>query len=277
MEALLLCGIYALAFSVLFYTFAAESYILSSCALIMTLYFSQKRNPWMVIPLGAIAAGITVTSVLLWALIVFLSGGKLRYRLAVLLSGGILFCLLTGISPVGPQFFGNIFSAGMGSAENYRDSYTGLPLLRMVFYVFFGSTFFYIDTQNASPFGEFQGDALSFLPSAPVPITAMMAVWVILLVLAIVRGRKDRNLWAPLAVLMFNLLLHGAIQYGLKEGFLYSLHHLFAQICLAALLVRNAEKEKTIVRCSLCLFLICEVVLNLCGYISLVQYINGCL
>ena len=42
--ALLLCGIYALSFSVLFFTFIAESYALSALLLVLSFYFARREN-----------------------------------------------------------------------------------------------------------------------------------------------------------------------------------------------------------------------------------------
>ena len=72
-----------------------------------------------------------------------------------------------------------------------------------------------------------------------------------------------------------NLLLHGVVQYGLKEGFLYSLHHLPAQILLAALALRAPEGRDS--RCAEVLvwcYVAGEVLLNLPGYGQLVQFIT---
>ena len=152
-------------------------------------------------------------------------------------------------------------------------------MLRYAFFIFFGSTFFFVDTQNATPFGDYPGDALSFLPSAPPLIVAAMAFWCAVLIAAVIKGRRDPLLLAPLGVLIFNLLLHGALQYGLKEGFLYSLHHLSAQLLIAALLLRPKEQPAgtwdKIPPIALSVFLLCEILLNLPGYFQLVHYIGG--
>ena len=79
----------------------------------------------------------------------------------------------------------------------------------------------------------------------------------------------------PLAVLGCSLFLHGVLQYGLKEAFLYSLHHLPAQICIAALPLapQTSKWERRIVSGILTAYLICLVVLDLPGYQALWQYI----
>ena len=129
---------------------------------------------------------------------------------------------------------------------------------------------------DQSAFGEFPGDALTFIPSASPLITAAGAVWLGLLVWASWRYRRSPLLWAPLAVLGCNLLLHGVIQYGLKEAFLYSLHHLPAQMCIAALpLSREAGAwERRAVTWGLGVYALGLVVLNLPGYQALAQYLT---
>jgi len=279
--ALLLCAIYALAFSTLFFTFIAEHFILSTLLLMMSFYYARGRKTWLLVILGVLTAGITVTNAALWAAIVWFSGeptaANRRRRALTLFLGGLCFCAVVALSPVGKVFFQNIIGGGMNSFHNYGGHYGLLEAVRWVFFTFFGSTFFYLDTASASPFGEFAGHALSFLPAAPLPIAAAMVLWVLLLAWAAVRGHRDRLLWAPLAVLLCNLALHGLLQYGLKEGFLYSLHHLQAQILIAALALKpEAEpRQRRTAGIALVLFLACVVLLNLPGYGALLRFILG--
>ena len=279
-HTVLLCAIYALSFSTLFYTFIAESYINSSCILLMSYYYARRKNSAAVVLLGVLAAGVTITNAFLWAIIVFATSTQsLKKRLALLVLGGVCFCLAVALSPAGRIFFQDTLAVCFGSAENYSDHFPLLTMLRYAFFIFFGSTFFFVDTQNATPFGDYPGDALSFLPSAPPLIVAAMAFWCAVLIAAVIKGRRDPLLLAPLGVLIFNLLLHGALQYGLKEGFLYSLHHLSAQLLIAALLLRPKEQPAgtwdKIPPIALSVFLLCEILLNLPGYFQLVHYIGG--
>ena len=279
-RALLLCAVYALAFSTLFYTFVAESYILSALLLLMTFYYARRRNGPVTVLLGVLTAGVTITNAALWAVIVCLadSGGgasSWKRRLILLASGGAAFCLVTALLPVGPFFFANLFVRGLDSAGSFSDRFGLLEVLVRAFFIFFGSTAFYLHTAPHSPFGEFSGDALSFLPSASFPIVLAALAWLALLAWTAVRHRKSPLLWAPLAVLGCNLLLHGAAQYGLKEGFLYSLHHLPAQILIVSLAVgpeadrRRGRLAEGLLWC----YLGCEAVLNLPGYLELARFV----
>ncbi len=276
-RALLLCAAYALAFSTLFYTFVAETYILSALVLLMTFYYAREGKGAATVALGVCAAGITITNAVLWAAIVWLGGaGSRRRRLAILALGGAAFCAVAALMPVGEFFFSRIISGGLSSAESFRDSFGLLELLKRVFFAFFGSTAFWLDTVEATPFGDWTGDALSFLPSAPWPIVAAALVWVGLLAWGVIRGRRSSLLWAPLGVLGCNLLLHGAIQYGLKEGFLYSLHHLPAQVLLVALALKRGPEGREVrwteglVWC----YVICQAALNVPGYLELARFIT---
>ena len=96
------------------------------------------------------------------------------------------------------------------------------------------------------------------------------------LVFAAVKFRKDSRLWAPLAVIIANLLLHGAAQYGLKEAFLYSLHHLPAQALVVSLLLSSEAGEKTGKVAAWCAmgFFVLVVALNVPGYIELFRFIG---
>lgn len=274
--ALLLCGVYALAFSTLFYTFVAETYILSALLLLMSFYYAGEGNGPATVLLGICTAGVTITNAALWAVIVWLAHrGSWKRRLGLLVLGGAGFCVVTALLPVGNFFFSSIISGGLYSAQSFRDHFGPLELLVRVFFVFFGSTAFFLHTALETPFGDYPGDALSFLPSASWPIVVLALAWVALLVWGIVRRRRSPLLWAPLGVLGCNLLLHGVVQYGLKEGFLYSLHHLPAQILLAALALqapegRDSRWAEVLVWC----YVAGEVLLNLPGYGQLVQFIT---
>lgn len=276
--SLLFCGIYSFAFSTLFYTFIAESYIFSSLILLMTYYYARENNFPVTVILGALAAGITITNAALWAAIVFFSGGNIKDRLVTLVSGGVLFCLLVAILPIRNGFFSYILPGSLSSAENYSDSFGILQAAVYTFFAFFGSTVFYLDTMDVSAFREFKGDALTFIPSASIPVVIISLCWLILLIFTAAYCRKEKMLIPPLAVLGLNLLLHGLIQYGLKEAFLYSLHHFTAQILIIALLfcpdmqIKKAYKKSVLI--FLALFLVCTVLLNIPGYMEIASFIT---
>lgn len=275
-RALLLCAIFGLSFSTLFYILVGESYIYSALVLLLTFYFARRGSLAVTAALGVLAAGITITNGGLWAVIVLCSGGNFGKKLATLVLGGGGFCAAVALTPMRTFFFTKLLPGALGSANSFSDHFSPLEALRRVFYAFFGSTGFYLDTANESAFGEFPGDALSFLPSAPLPVTAAALAWMGLLVWAAVKYRRSPLLWAPLAVLGCNLLLHGVIQYGLKEAFLYSLHHLPAQMCIAALPLSPAagRTERRAVTWGLSAYALCLAVLNLPGYQALFQYLS---
>lgn len=273
LKALMLCAIYACSFSTLFYTFTAESYILSSLLLLLAFTYAPKNMPITVL-LGVLTAGVTITNAFLWALIVVFSGNNRKKTLLTLLLGGLCFCAAVAVLPIRHAFFGNIFSGALNSAKNYSDHYSILEMLRRGFFIFFGSTTFWLDTADSSPFGDFQGDALSFLPSAPGLTVAAMVLWCALLLCGIARARKDRLLAAPLSVLLFSVLLHGVIGYGIKEGFLYSLHHFSAQILIIGLAVRGERKKTIWADILLAAFLLAVLTLNLPGYRELAAFLN---
>lgn len=276
-HALLLCAVYALSFSTLFYTFVAESYIIAAALLMMTFYYARRQNAPVTVLLGVLAAGATITNAALWAVIVWLAHrGSWKRRLLLLALGGAAFCAVTAVLPVGRPFFTQLISGGLSSAHNYSDHFGVPETLVRVFFIFFGSTAFYLHTAPQSPFGEFPGDALSFLPSASPLIVLAALVWLALLVWTAARRRKDPLLWAPLGVLGVNLLLHGVIQYGLKEGFLYSLHHWPAQILIVSLSLGAdcRERERRWAEGVLWCYLLCEIALNIPGYLALAQFIT---
>ena len=98
-QSLMACSIYAFAFSTLFYTFVAESYILSALFIIMTFYYSRRQNTPVTVILGVFTAGVTITNAIIWAIIVASSGGGWKRRIATLTMGGAAFCFVTLIMP----------------------------------------------------------------------------------------------------------------------------------------------------------------------------------
>ena len=81
---------------------------------------------------------------------------------------------------------------------------------------------------------------------------------------------------APLAVLALNLVLHGLIQYGLKEAFLYSLHHYPAQLLIAGLLFRGTgERRKRTAAALLGVYGLCLIVWNIPSYVNLTRFLGG--
>lgn len=268
---LLLCAIYATAFSTVFFTFIAESFIISALLLMMSYYYIEHGNFPMASILGALTAGITITNAFLWALIVLFSFNNWKYKLKTIICGGVLFIILVSILPVRSIFWNNIISGSLNSARNYSDNFSIIETISRLFFAFFGSTIFYINTTNASPFDDFRGDALSFIPSASLPIIIMSFLSMVLLVYSIIINRKEKSLYPALTVLLFNFLLHGVIQYGLKEAFLYSLHHLAAQILIIGHLFKS--KPQKIITIFFALFLICEILLNIRGCHEIIRFI----
>lgn len=276
-QALLLCGVYALAFSTVFFTFVAETYVVSALVLVMTFYYVRQGNGPATVALGVLAAGVTVTNAVLWAAIVWLGEpGSWKRRLVLLMLGGACFCGVIALLPVGAFFFERVIPGGVGSALSFRDQFPIQEVLVRSFFIFFGSTSFYLHTTEESPFGGYEGEALSFLPSADGPVIAAGVVWLLLLAASAVWARRDQRVRAPLGVLGINLLLHGAVQYGLKEGFLYSLHHWPAQVLIAALALRpgTARWRSRVCEGIVWGYLLCEGVLNLPGYRELVEFIT---
>ena len=275
-RALTVCGIFALSFSVLFFTFIAESYILSALLLTASFYFA-RRHIWIVTGvLGVLTAGVTLTNGVLWALIVLLSGDRFWKRAAVIVSAAAVFCAIAAALPIRDIFYSTLLTGSKSSLGNYSDRFGFFEVVSRTFFAFFGSTLFYLKTESASPFGQYGGDALSFVPAASVPVVIAGVLWLAALVFAAVRFRRDSRIWAPLAVIAANILLHGAAQYGLKEAFLYSLHHLPAQILAVSLLLSPEAGEKTGRAAAWCAtgFFILVIALNIPGYIELFRFIG---
>lgn len=59
-HALLVCAVYALSLSVLFYTFTAESYILPALVLTASYWYAGERRTAPTVMLGVLAAGVTI-------------------------------------------------------------------------------------------------------------------------------------------------------------------------------------------------------------------------
>ncbi len=273
----LVCLVYAFAFSTVFFTFVAESYILSSLVLMMSYWYAREQRTLPTIVLGVLAAGITITNAVLWAIIVFFSGGSLRRRIAEFFAAGTIFCLLVAILPIRTVFYSSIFTGAMNSARNYSSH---LPVSEAVIWMFsmlICTPFFSIDMVNASPFGDFSGDALSFVPVSNAVTICFGVMWMIVLLYAIIKCRRSPLILSPLAVLAANFILHGIIQYGLKEGFLYCLHHLSAQLLIGALLLcpEAGKRSNRLAVAAFSSFFAAEFLVNAPGYLRILGFLQG--
>ena len=242
-HTVLLCAIYALSFSTLFYTFIAESYINSSCILLMSYYYARRKNSAAVVLLGVLAAGVTITNAFLWAIIVFATSTQsLKKRLALLILGGVCFCLAWRCLRQAASFSGTL-AVCFGSAENYSDHFPLLTMLRYAFFIFFGSTFFFVDTQNATPLRLSRRRAFvsAFRPTADRGRHG-----------ALVRRADCRRhqkgaaihfCWLP-GRAHFQPSTARCAAVRPERRFLYSLHHLSAQLLIAALLLRRKNSPQ---------------------------------
>ncbi len=251
LKSALLTGLYGLSCSSLLFMLVAESYAYSGLVLILAWWCILNKKPTGTVITGILAGGITITNFFIWALMALFYGldfslkdGPAAKRKLLNLfiknslrigAAGVGLLVTIALLPLRQAFFGQL-QVFRSSPANYRDAFPLFEAVKNVFYTLFGSPLQYIDTVNQTPFGAYPGTAVSFVPSAGLVQSAFIAIWIALLAIGAFYGfKKGRLAWAPLAVLAFNLGLHGFIQYGLKEGFLYSLHHLFAQILLAAM------------------------------------------
>ena len=250
-KSALLTGLYGISCSSLLFMLVAESYTYSGLVLILAWWCMLNKRPIGTVITGILAGGITITNFFIWALMALfygldfsLKGGQEAKRKLLNLfiknslrigAAGVGLLGTIALLPLRQAFYGQL-QVFKSSPANYRDAFPLFEAVKNVFYTLFGSPIQYIDTVNQTPFGAYLGTAVSFVPSAGLFQSAFIAAWIVLLAIGTYFGfKKGKLAWAPVAVLVFNLGLHGFIQYGLKEGFLYSLHHLFAQILLAAL------------------------------------------
>ncbi len=274
--ALLLCGIYAASFSVLFFCFVGESYALSALILALSFYLARRGNGPVTALLGALAAGTTVTNGVFWAAIVLLSGGSRKKRLLTLATGTALFFALVAAFPVRTVFFQRLIIQRRAEQR---------PELQRPFRRFSGAAFcvfclFRLDGlrprhADAVALRGLRGRRASLRAVSPVGghgrgVGLFRAARV-----GVRAHRRDRRLYAPLAVLALNLLLHGVLQYGLKEAFLYSLHHYPAQMLIAGLLLCGKKREKRIALPLLCAYGVCLLVMNVPGYVNLIRFLGG--
>ena len=270
--------IYALSCSNLLYTFIVESYILSGTILILSYWCLLEKKFKSLFVLGILAGGVTITNFALWALMVLFLNDTLRTKLKVIVSSGVGLLITIAVLPIRGVFFTNVFKVFISSPQNYADKFDLLTAGKMGYYSLFGSTYMFIDTVNKSPFGEYAGKAISFVASAPTWMFAAMCVWVAGLIAAIIIGcyNKDKLLLIPMAVLMFSLVLHVLIQYGLKESFLYSLHHSFAQILIIGYLFKgfSGKLGRRILYGLGFAYLAVMVYANVLGGVTLIEYVS---
>ncbi len=199
----------------------------------------------------------------------------MRSRMLELFAAGAAFCGCVALLPVRSVFFTSLFSGALGSVHNYACSFPFPEVIVWVFYMFFCVPFLCIDMEYLTPFGCYPGDAISFIPSSSLLPLIVGLIWLSLLIYAAVKCRRCVFSKPLYGVIAFNLVLHGAIQYGLKEGFLYCLHHMPAQVLLAALLLRPKE-GKTANRVATVVFtllLASEIFCNYPGYMEMIAFL----
>ena len=275
-EILPLSLIYILSNSLLIFTLIAESYIWSAAALVMFLYYLNKKKYAAVTVLFAVCTGITVTNAMICVLLLFFAGIPLKKKLITAFLSVLLFSALVVITPAREIFFENLTGVFVSSPRNYRDHFSFVEVLVRGIFAIFGSPLFYLDTERISPFGDFPGRAISFSPNSDGITLIFILLWIAILVFAIITAKKTAFLYLPVIALFCSIFLHGVLQYGLKEGFLYSLHHLFAQILIAAgLFCGKSRFPKNLAVIALYVIVAGELFLNTRGLIELYGYIKA--
>lgn len=272
---LILC-IYSFSTSAILFTLIAESYIFSGTFLIMSYYYLLKKNLPASVILGVVVAGITITNLAIWLIMAVLLLDGIKRKVLTAAFTLVLFVLLVTFLPVGKTFFENFFHVFQNSPKNFSDAFDRYEACIRIIYAIFGTTVFYVNTVNLSPFGEYPGKAISFIPSSNIFTLFFIAVWIGMVLFPVFRAHSRRLLLAPLAILTYNILLHGVKQYGLKEAFLYSLHHFFAQLLIvSSIFLVNDRKIKQIAFIAMLAFFIGEIVVNLKGYCQFYNYVCG--
>ena len=245
LNAALLTLIYGLSCASLLFMLIAESYIFSGALLILTQWFILQKKPAAVVIAGILLGGMTITNIFIWGILVLFYDDKFYKRAIMAAAGGLGLLGAIWLLPVRDAFYTQCLKVFQSSPANYSDNFLVLEALKRGFYALFGSTYFFIDTVDESPFGKYQGQAVSFIPSAPFFINVIAGIWLLLMVYSLIGNRKNALIRGPLMVLLFNIALHVVKQYGLKEGSLYSLHHSFAQILIIACILSGLNGKGT--------------------------------
>jgi|GEM_PF-5404475 len=284
--AILLSIIYIFANCVIISTLTVESFVYSSTLLISSYYFISKKR-WIISGiLGLLVMGTTLTNIAIWGiLVIFLNGKDLNSIIKMI----IAFLLTTIVVALGIYIIEgdylifiiqNTFGIAMENAERFTVDSSFIMILKRGFYYLFTSGFFYIDTINTNQSGYNVGNAISFVPAANLWITSISVImYLVLIILIIKKLRKgyDKNIVACLIVLLFNIVLHVVIGFGLIEAFLYTPHFIFSIILLIGLMLKEHEQyEKTIVIC-LFLLLATELLFNFQSIVDMIKVVKGAL
>lgn len=243
-NTVLMVLIYGFSISSLIFALIAESYVFSGTLLIFSYWCALEKKPVLLVIAGILLGGVTITNIFIWFLIVFFFRDKLYKRLIIMASGAIGLLAAIFVLPVRDVFYSQCFAVFTSSPENYSDTFPFIEALNRGFFALFGSTYFNIDTINKTPFGKYENTSVSFVPSASPVITVLIFIWLAFIIYSVYKNRKEFLIRAPLIVILFNIGLHVIKQYGLKEAFLYSLHHSFAQILIIALLFGVSQKSR---------------------------------
>jgi len=273
------------------FTLLPESFSLSAAILVTAFYYMHRKNWWastLLILLGVLAGGVTITNIVLWAVMLFVSPeksktGKFRLieflfligkKVLIITSAVALLAFVIWVLPVGEYFYSNLDWLA-AQPERFTVSFSFFEMIKHTIFGFFGSTSLYIDTVLDVPTAFSSGRTILFVPSGNIPVLMLMGIWIILFIVSIYKNIREPLLLVPMVVLIYNFLLHsGFVQFGLNEAFIYSLHHLFAQVLIVALLFKN-NKDSKILTSMVAVYFVGMLIVNIIGFTDLWSYITS--
>ncbi len=269
----LLLTMYEIATVTVLSTLLIETFIISGTLLIISYYYLNKQKLIPSIILGILVTGMCTTNSVAFGLmaIFLLKNKKDIFKVGFGCAFGIL--AVAFLLPYRDILFQNFFSLSFGDAVMYSQPQTAVSTAKMIFFNLLASPLFFINQVHGQANGL---DYVRFeLASNPFVFVATIVFfgWIIY---NIIKNIKDKQLAGALALLVFNMELHGSIKFGLYEGTIYGLHFLFAEILLFAFgfKIQNKKVKIAFITCAI-LILIIQLVCNIQGLANIYPYLGN--
>lgn len=266
-KSLLLCLIYLVSNSTIIFTLFVDSFIYSSFLIILAYYMLSKKKYVLSGVIGALIFGVTITNVIIWAILVlFLIGFKDIKGLIKIGSSFLFTSLIIFIFVLTPEYSdyicNNFFNVVNENSKEFTDKYEVIDIVKPFFHFMCVAPLFYINIVNTDHRGLSLGKAISFTPDCNSILSIVTVIWFSIILYTIIKKYKNKNVVACSMVLLYNLLLHGGKQFGLKEAFLYSTHHFSLQLILISICLIDSKHEKKL-KIFLTIVIVLEIVFNM--------------
>lgn len=250
----------------------------------MSYYFIATKRYIISGVLGVLVFGTTVTNVVIWGLMVLFIALRENYKsiikigLSFIVTFLIVFSLLyIFYNQYLNTVIDNFISIVIQNKNAFSMDYGFFDTVKRGFYYLFISSFFYIDIQNTNQLGQNLGNSISFVPSANIFIVIVGIILLLVITVLLLKPllkNKDKNIITCFSIILFNIILHCFLKFGIHEGFLYTPHFLFVFIILFSFAYKyypNYSKYITLGAMTVFFF---ELIFNFKSIFDMIKLVN---